>query len=114
VYLDLDSIEQVGYRHIAPMIEVYALTSNFTGTYEPSNVIKTTRVIRPVPLGENQRVVLDITPIVREHLRSPTTNHGLILGCFSGWKEGDFELKRGSFENASDVRIRAYLSPRYE
>jgi hypothetical protein len=94
--VDVDAVEHDGFVDETPMLEVYALTGAFKGTVDPELYGVSAFGPRNVVRGENRRVLLDVTDIVRSLLANPTANHGLILGSLSGEREGIFAVQTGA------------------
>ena len=82
-----------GWVNDTPVVEVYALSSDLTGSYDASKLVQPSAMKRPVSTGENRTVRIDITEAVRYWLANPSKNHGLVLGSFRGAREGSFVVK---------------------
>jgi len=96
------------YVNEAPVLQVYALHEPYTGVVEASSLDTLTYATRPVALGNNRRVLLDITRIVRAHLTGALDNNGLILGSLTGMREGDFSLVSGRLATDAVGQVRIY------
>jgi hypothetical protein len=93
-YVDAASMEKDGYQEDTPVIELYALKNEFTGSVDPNQFVLDPRpVTHNVAVGINRRMMIDVTEIVRSYLKDPTTNHGLIIGSLTGEREGLFSIK---------------------
>ncbi len=110
-YVNVNAKSRDAYVNETPLIEVYALTSPFSGTLAFDRVDTRTRVARPVTLGRGHRVILDITPIVRGQLSGRITNHGLVIGSLTGPREGDYTLVSGRLPDSAVARVRIYRRP---
>lgn len=104
-WLDADSVEHVGYQASTPLIEVYALTSPVSGALQESQLDKATAVRRPVRVGSSRRVVVNITSIARSFIENPSRNLGIVIGSFTGSREGEFTLREGDFRDGSRAKI---------
>jgi len=104
-WFDADSVEQVGYTARTPLLEVYALKSPIDGSVREGQLDKTTMACTPVLTGDNRRVVVDITPIVRSFSSERAPNYGIVVGAFTGSQEGNFTLKSGAFPDGSRARV---------
>jgi hypothetical protein len=111
LYLDVSSKARDGYENDTPVLEVYALTGDFDGALDPGHFDLTTRVTRPLLVGEDKHIVVDVTPIIRSFLAAPSTNHGLVIGSLNGMREGDFTLKSGRLPESGLMRLRVYFEP---
>ncbi len=110
-WLDADSVEHVGYRTRAPLIEVFALKSPIEGGVKEGQLDMTTAARRPISAGPNRRVMIDIAPIVRSFMEDPTRNRGIVIGSFLGSQEGDFTLQDGMFRDGSRAKVRLEFAP---
>jgi hypothetical protein len=90
-FVDVTPDESIGPEY-TPLIEVFPLTEEVRDG-QPPRYAKSYPSSRPVPVGEGQRVIIDITEIVRGWIASPATNHGLVLGSFRGPTIGALELR---------------------
>jgi hypothetical protein len=60
---------------------------------------------RPVAVGENRRVRIDITEFVQEILADPTSNHGLAFGAVTTDTRGVFAVKADGFGPGIAARV---------
>ena len=111
LYVDVSVKVREEHLNEAPVLEVYALRAPYAGAFEAKDLDEGTRVVRPVTLGENRRVLFDITKIVRAYLTGTTGNNGLIVGSLTGMREGDFRLVPGKLAADAVGQIRIYLRP---
>lgn len=90
-YVDVQADESIRIEY-SPSIEVFPLSEvaqvgrspQFRTSYPTS---------QPVALGDGQRVMVDITDVVKGWIAEPSTNHGLVIGSFSGPKAGDLNVR---------------------
>jgi hypothetical protein len=108
LYIDVRAKVRDGYVNEAPVLEVYALTEAWAGAVDPAIMDWQTGAVRPVALGEDRRVLLDVTDIVRAHLAGRVGNHGLILGSITGRRDGDFRLVSGALPGDGVGQLRLY------
>jgi len=111
VWLDEDSVEHVGYSAAAPLIEIYALKSPITRAVDVSQLETQTVARVPVRVGAHRRVLVSIAPIVRSFMADPAQNYGLVIGSFTGERQGNFTLKDEAFQDGSTGRIHLTFSP---
>ena len=104
-WFDADSVEHIGYEARTPLVEVFALTSPVAGAVQEGQLDKTTAARRPVLVGTNRRVVVNITPIVRAFIDNPSRNLGIVVGSFTGTREANFTLRTGDFPDESRARV---------
>jgi hypothetical protein len=104
-WFDADSVEHVGYTAPTPLLEVYALKSPIDGTIRDGQLEKSTMACTPVLVGENRRVVIDITSIVRSFAIDSGRNFGIVVGSFTGLREGDFTIRESAFQDGSRARV---------
>ncbi len=106
LFCDVSAKEMSGYLNEAPLIEVYALSSTFSGTLDPSQFEpQTLPLVRNVAAGLNRRVVIDITEIVKSYIKNPAKNHGLIIGSLKGRRDGLFSVKSNSLGSGAVAKI---------
>lgn len=111
LYVDVGSKARDEYVNDTPVLEVFALTSDFDGDFNPAEWDAETRVTRPLLLGEEKHVVMDITPIIRSFLATPSQNHGLVIGSLTGMREGDFTVLTGVFPEGEVMRVMLFYEP---
>lgn len=105
-FLDAAAREVDGYTDKSPVLEVYALKSTFTGQLDPSQFMaQTLPAVRNVAVGNERRVVVDITEIVRVYLKDPNKNHGLIVGSLTGMRPGVFSIRTDKIGGSAVARI---------
>jgi hypothetical protein len=106
LYFDVAAREIDGYLEETPLIEVYALKSAFGGRLAPTQFDdQSVPTVRNVRLGENRRVVIDITEIVRSYAQDSDANHGLIIGSLTGARAGIFSMRTDGFPEGAVARI---------
>lgn len=82
-----------------PFVAVYPLTAAATGqTLEYETDVPS---VRPVSMGENQTVRVDITDIVKGWLVDPSSNHGLVIGALAGPEVGTVSLKSDAIDGTA-------------
>lgn len=93
----------------APAVGVYPLTRPFSGgagegmdapLFE-SNVSS----VRPVTIGKNRIVRMDITEIVKAWVSDPSSNHGLVIGSLTGPEVGTVTLRDVLPDSDSAIRV---------
>ncbi len=106
VYMDVSAREVEGWLDPAPLLEAYELETVLTGDPTPSDFVPAeVPITRIVSAGENRRIRLDITQIVRNTLESPAGNHGIVLGSLTNERFGVFDLKTGVFGATIVARV---------
>jgi len=76
-----------------PTLEVHVLSEAATGEIDDTNVFPRSSMRRPVAVGDNRSVRIDVTEAIERFIRSPSDNHGLVIGSLRGRRDGVFELK---------------------
>jgi hypothetical protein len=106
VRMDVSASDLNGFVDPAPMLEVYMLKQSISGDPDPS-VFDTTGIpmSRPVALGTNRLVRLEITEFVQRILADPRKNHGIVMGSLTGTRSGEFAMKSNGFGPGTPVRI---------
>jgi len=76
-------------------IDTCTLKHNDTlaGEVDDSKVVAASTMRRPVAVGDNRSVRIDVTDAVTRFMRNPSENHGLVIGSLRGRRDGLFELK---------------------
>lgn len=85
--------------------EVYLLSGGLSGDVTKDDIVPHTRMTRSVPRGTNRFVRLNVTQAVREILKAPASNYGLVVGSLTGGRDSLFALKRGTFTGNADARL---------
>lgn len=93
-----------------PILSVLPLTEAFAATKlsYTSNVPS----VRPVSMGEGQKVRFDITETVRGWIAHPVTNHGLVIGALSGPPVGTASLKDSALGEGVAMRLTYFYQNR--
>ena len=110
VYLHVAANPREGFVNDSPMLEVFALTEAFGSALDTGKLEQTTGVARPVALGDNRRVLIDVTRIVRAYLNGTRTNHGLVVGSLTGMREGDFRVATGRLPGSAVAQLHVYTT----
>jgi hypothetical protein len=88
-----------------PVLEVYALTALYGGQIDPSKFDRPTGTVRNIPPGNNKKVMVDITGIIKKYLENASSNYGLIIGGLEGLSNGTFSWKSNSFPSGKAAKI---------
>lgn len=92
-----------------PLIAVYPLMAAAAG---PSLEYKSeVPSVRPVAMGEREKVRADITDIVKGWLADPSSNHGLVIGALAGPEVATVALKGDAFDGAA-IRVTFFYQNR--
>ncbi len=111
-YVDVERAESVEEIDYFPSIEVFPLSAapqvgrqlSFSRSHPTS---------RPVPLGEGQRVTIDITDVVKGWIESPSTNHGLVIGSFGGPPIGDLSVRGDVIGGGTAIQATFFYQNRF-
>ena len=93
VAVDVGARNVGDYTNEAPMLEVYALTGDLGETLDPSKFKTPSPARRNVVAGSNRNVRINITEIVKDFIRNPSSNHGIVFGSLTNTRDGYFDLK---------------------
>jgi len=93
-------------------LEVFALKERLTGEVDETK-IRPGSMKRTVTVGQDRRVRLDVGEFVREVLKAPTTNHGLVVGSITGERTGRFVLKADRVSSGVAARVTLHYLPDY-
>lgn len=103
---DVSARNLSGFVDPAPMCEVFALKRPLSGDPEESNFEATSLPMsRPVAIGSDRLVRIDVTEFVRRILADPSKNHGLVLGPLTNDKRGIFTIRQDSFGPSIAARL---------
>lgn len=108
VFVDVSAKVRGEYFNEIPVLEIYALTTPFSGSLNLEALHLPTGVVRPVVAEDGRRVILDITNIVRSHLAGTLENNGLIVGSLTGMREGEFTFVSGALAEGAVGQVRIY------
>jgi hypothetical protein len=111
-YVDAALLESADIDH-SPSIDVRALSAAYSGTGEPQFSVESGGASRPVQVGEQRRVVVDITSIVKGWIESPQSNHGLVIGSLRGSKAGDFSVRNDVLGGGNVATVTFFYQNRF-
>jgi hypothetical protein len=69
--------------------------------------------VRPVPIGDNRIVKMDVTDIVKGWLVEPSSNHGLVIGTLTGPAVGTASLRTSSLGEDTAALVTLYYKIRF-
>ncbi len=69
--------------------------------------------VRPVKMGQNRLVKLDVTETVRGWLAEPSSNHGIVIGTLTGPAVGTVSLRDSSLAPSTALRVTYYYKTRF-
>jgi hypothetical protein len=110
-YVDVAGDEEIEIDY-TPSIEVFPL-SEAPQTLRMPRYTTSHPSSQPVAIGEGRRVTVDITDIVKGWIESPSTNHGLIIGSFSGPKPGDLDLRSDVIGSGNALQATFFYQNRF-
>jgi hypothetical protein len=95
---DLSVPEMNGFRDPTSIFQVFMLKNELSGDPTEED-FETLRVpmSRPVAVGTERSIKIDVTEYVQRILGDPSVNHGLILGSVTGERRGNFQIKSDAF-----------------
>ena len=105
LYVDVESTEVNGIVNETPVLDAFALKSDFAGEVDENELGAPAFGPRNVVRGQDRRVVLDVTDIVKGYLDDPASNHGLIIGSVTGIRDGRFTVKTGVLGRDAMARV---------
>jgi hypothetical protein len=94
-----------------PIVGVYPLTEVLSDGEPEFNA--SVPSVRSVAMGEGQRVLADITEIVRGWIETPSSNHGLVIGSLTGPKVGIVTLESDGVAAGTTARITFFYQNRF-
>ena len=103
--------EPDAFMNDTPTIEIFLPKSNYQGGVDADALDLTSRVAVPVRLGEDRRVVVDVTALVQEIVSGTKPNYGLVLGSITGMREGDFTIRSNRVGSGAVAKLLFYPAP---
>ncbi|MHC4060673.1 MAG: hypothetical protein ACYSR6_03545 [Planctomycetota bacterium] len=91
--VDVAATEVEGCPNETPILEVYALTDEMENELDSSKFKTPTPLRRNIRVGNNRHIRMDITQIVKDYIKNPENNHGLVFGSLSNSRDGLFTVK---------------------
>ncbi len=103
---DVSAKDLSGFQDPAPVLDVYGLNQALARDPEPS-MFDATRIpmSRPVAVGVNRLIKINITEFVEKIFADPSKNHGIVLGPLTADKRGIFGVKQDGFGPGVAARI---------
>ena len=111
-YTDVFSVKISGRYSRTPVIEAYELKTAFAGVVNPTQFETSSVALTNVVSGQNKRVILDITAIIKSYLANPASNHGIILGSLTASRDGKFSIRSGQIGAGTVARITYHYDSR--
>jgi hypothetical protein len=95
-----------GFRDATVIFQAFMLKNALDGDpndedFEPLRI----PMSRPVAVGTERSVKIDVTEYLQRILADPSRNHGLLFGSVTGQRRGDFEVKRDAFGTGVVARL---------
>jgi len=104
---DVSAKDLNGFVDPAPTLEVYALKQTLSGDPEPSKFeVMRQPMTRPVAIGSDRLIKIDITEFVQKILTDPSKNHGIVLGPLTRDKRGIFDIKQDGLSPGVTAHVR--------
>jgi hypothetical protein len=105
-FVDVSARAVDGFVNDTPVIEIYALTGNLTGTLDSSKFAdQPLRMVKNVAVGTNRRVVIDITEMAKFFVANPLSNYGIVIGSLTRHRDGLFTVRSDAFGGNNMCRI---------
>jgi hypothetical protein len=99
---------------VTPVVGVFPLSQSFASSGPGAPVFETgVASVRPVAVGDNRMLTMDITDIVKGWIAAPATNHGLIIGTLSGPAVGTISLKSATLGPSTALRVTFFYQNRF-
>lgn len=104
---DVSAKDLNGFVDPAPTLEVYALKQMLSGDPDPSKFEAMRQpMTRPVAIGADRLVRIDITEFVKRIISDPSMNHGIVLGPLTRDKRGIFDIKQDGLGPGATAHVR--------
>ena len=95
-----------------PSIDVFPLTAPWQVGREPA-FSRDYPTSRPIALGEGNYVTIDVTDVVKRWIAAPSSNHGLLIGTFSGPTVGDLDVRSDLLGNGKAIQATFFYQNRF-
>jgi hypothetical protein len=95
-----------------PVVDIAALTGAYDSA-KPLALDAAPAASRHVRVGENRRVAVDITSLVKAWQTGTKENHGIALGALTGTRSGTFALRDGTLGSGVKARITIFYQNRF-
>jgi len=99
------------YQSESALVEVYGVDGPVTGELDPGQIRRPSAMTRNVVVGENRRILVDITEFLRYNLRQENTTASLVVG-FVQAHDGVFRIREDAFGMGKPVRLTIVELPR--
>jgi hypothetical protein len=93
ITVDVSARNTGDYVDDTPVLEVYRLTEDFDGVLDTNKIERSSPMRRNIRTGTDRKIRIDVTEAVKAFIANPSLNHGLILGSFTGSRDGLFDIK---------------------
>jgi hypothetical protein len=107
-YVDVSAREAQDASDQTPLLDVFALKDKdgYSGSLDPSQFEPLSLpMARPVAVGQDRRVVIDVTEIVRKRATEPTSICALLIGSLTGPRSGLFAIKPDRLDQPGVARL---------
>lgn len=108
-YADVSTTSINGAFTTTPVVQVFALTQPFSGSLNPANFDRAAKANRPVLVGNNRRIRVDVTRLVKRLMKDPAAGHTLVVGSLEHSREGLFNIRSGVLPGDALAQIRFYF-----
>lgn len=110
-YVDVSVREHQDVNNPTPLLDVFALkqSEGYSGSLDPAQ-FESLRVpmARPLAVGENRRVVIDVTEIVHRRAGESARTCTLVIGSLTGSREGLFTIQTGHLDRPGIARVTVF------
>jgi hypothetical protein len=111
-YVDAAVMDTAAMQNDSPRIQVFALKSDLGETLDLSKIDRTGPAVINIPRGNDERVWVDVTDIIRAYVKNPSSNHGLVIGSLTGARDGIFTIKSGHHGPGSIAKLKIHYNKR--
>ena len=110
-YVDVSAREHEDVNDPTSRLDVFALkqAEGYNGSLEPAQFeTLSAPMARPLAVGENRRVVIDVTEIVHRCAGEPAGTCALVIGSLTGSRDGLFTIKSGRLDRPGIARVTVF------
>jgi hypothetical protein len=103
-FADVMGHDTEAYQSESVLVEVYGVDGPVTGEVDPGQLRRPSAMTRNVVVGENRRVLVDITEFLRYNILQEIATPSLVVG-FVRARDGVFRIREDAFGDGKPARL---------
>lgn len=104
LYADVAGYDTDAYQSESVLVEVYGVDGLATGEVDPGQLRRPSAMTRNVVVGDNRRVLVDITEFMRYNISQEIATRSLVVG-FVRARDGEFRIREDAFGDGKPARL---------